>query len=160
MPIRIETNPCAFQDWDGLLRLLQAAFSYMEPVISPPSSLNRMSAQDLSDKAAREDLFVARDDRHLVGCLFGRAVGRSYTIGKFAVAPALQGKGIGRSLMETAAAHAARLDCTHLDLQSRVELTQNHAGFAKLGFEQTSTFTHPGFDRPTSLIFRRAIQTA
>ena len=38
-----------------------------------------------------------------------------------------------------------------LELQTRVELTENHAAFRALGFAQTGATAHPGFDRPTSL---------
>ena len=44
-----------------------------------------------------------------------------------------------------------------LELQSRVELGENRAAFAALGFFQVGLTSHPGFDRPTSSTFRRAV---
>jgi len=38
-----------------------------------------------------------------------------------------------------------------------VELVENHAAFAKMGFVRTGESAHPGYDRPTSITLRRAV---
>jgi hypothetical protein len=40
---------------------------------------------------------------------------------------------------------------------ARVELTETHATFRALGFTETGRTAHPGFDRPTSITFRRPV---
>jgi hypothetical protein len=44
-----------------------------------------------------------------------------------------------------------------LELQTRIELTENHALFRHLGFVQTAATAHPGYTRPTTLTFRHPL---
>ncbi|MFN7434077.1 MAG: N-acetyltransferase, partial [Betaproteobacteria bacterium] len=44
---------------------------------------------------------------------------------------------------------------TALELQTRIELTENHATFAALGFAKVAETAHPGYARPTSITLRR-----
>jgi len=156
----VELNPSGFSDWNGLTALLQGAFQEMEGVIAPPSSLNRMSALDFQTKSVNEDLFLIRAAEAPIGCLFGARHDAAYVLSKLAVVPSAQGLGLGRRLVVAAAARAEALGCDRLELQSRVELTGNHAAFRKMGFIQTGTYTHPGYQRPTSLTFQRRLACA
>ncbi len=153
----IEINPPDFNDWPALLALLQVAFSKMEGRINPPSSLNSLSADDLAAKSRREDLFVIRQNGDPVACLFAVPQGDAYYLGKIATAPQHLRKGMARALIGAAASRARTLGLAALELQTRVELVENHATFAALGFVQTGSTAHPGFDRPTSLTYRRAL---
>jgi hypothetical protein len=56
--------------------------------------------------------------------------------------------------------YARQLGRVGLELQARVELTENHAAFERLGFVRTGTWSHPGYDRPTSITFRRDFDDA
>lgn len=76
-------------------------------------------------------------------------------IGKLAVAEPARGQGLARRLIDLAAARATALGLPLLELQTRVELTENHATFRRLGFTQTGATAHAGHDRPTSLTFAR-----
>ena len=153
----VETNPPDFADFAGLHRLLSTSFAFMEGRIDPPSSLAALSPDDLRVKARAEDLFVIRDGDTLSACLFGAVQPGCYYIGKLAVAAPQRGRGLARALIDAAAARAHALHLPALELQTRVELTENHAAFARLGFVQTAATAHPGYDRPTSLTFRRAL---
>jgi hypothetical protein len=42
-----------------------------------------------------------------------------------------------------------------LELQTRVELEENHAAFRAMGFAEAGRTAHPGYDRPTSITFRK-----
>lgn len=44
-----------------------------------------------------------------------------------------------------------------LELQTRVELVENHCAFAALGFVKVGESAHPGCDRPTSITMRESI---
>lgn len=147
-----------FDDWSGLLALLHAAFAGMEGRISPPSSLHRLDAASLAQKAAEEILILAREeDGGLVGCVFLKPEAEALYVGKLAVSPAAQGRGIGRALMQTAEAEARAAGVPRLRLQTRVELTENHATFAAMGFAETARTSHPGFDRPTTIEMMRRL---
>ena len=153
----VETNPPGFADFAALHTLLSTAFAYMADRIDPPSSMTRLTLDDLRHKAADEDLFVIRQHGLPIACLFGSPVADAYYIGKLAVAAPQRGHGHARALVEAAADHARALGLPALELQSRVELVENHAAFAAMGFVQTAATAHPGYDRPTSLTFRRAL---
>ena len=42
-------------------------------------------------------------------------------------------------------------------METRIELTENHATFARLGFVKTAETAHPGYDGPTSITMSRSI---
>ncbi len=153
----VETNPAGFHDWQALHALLASSFAFMDGRINPPSSLASLSPEDFSAKARHEDLFIIRD-AFLVACLFGTPQGDVYYIGKLAVAGAHRGRGHARALIDAAAARASQLGLSALELQTRVELVENHATFAAMGFSPSGATAHPGYDRPTSLTFRRPLQ--
>lgn len=153
----VETNPHDFHDFRALHTLLSTAFAYMAARIDPPSSMTRLALEDLRRKADTEDLFLIRSDGAPIACLFGTPAADAYYIGKLAVAAAQRGRGHARALVEAAAKQARHLGLPALELQSRVELTENHAAFAAMDFVQTAATAHPGYDRPTSLTFRRAL---
>ncbi len=50
---------------------------------------------------------------------------------------------------------ARRLNKPALELETRVELTGNHALFQRMGFVETARNAHAGFVRPTSITFRK-----
>lgn len=157
MAITLGTAPPDFDDWNGLLTLLQQAFAYMAPRIDPPSSLNRLDADGLRHKAQRETLIIARDGPQLLGCAFVELRVDCAYVGKVAVAESARGLGIGRRLIAAAEqlARDHRRPC--LELQTRIELVDNHRTFAALGFSQVAATAHPGYDRPTSITMRKAL---
>lgn len=155
--LHCSTAPARFADWSALLTLLQQSFAYMDSRIDPPSSLKTLDAAALQAKAARETLIVAHDDATLVGCGFVDLRPDCAYLGKLAVAEAWRGQGIARRIVDAAAAHARAHGRRVLELQTRVELTENHRSFQALGFVTVARTAHPGFDRPTSLTMQRAL---
>jgi ribosomal protein S18 acetylase RimI-like enzyme len=142
-------------DWWGILALLRGAFAYMDGVIDPPSSLHRLTAEDIARQAERGEVWVIGAPP--VACMFLTPKGDHLYLGKLAVAADQRGQGLARSLIETALRRAAALGLQGVELETRVELTANHATFRALGFVETGRNAHPGFDRPTSVTFRRAV---
>ena len=158
LSVAVEIRPAdGFAHWDGLLAMLHRAFAYMENRIDPPSSLHRLDAAALAEKAREERCLVAFADGRLAGCVFCDARPDCLYIGKLAVEPALQGVGIGRALMARAEAEARALGMPALELQTRIELVENHAAFAALGFVRTGETAHAGYDRPTSVTMRKLL---
>ncbi len=144
-------------DWDELLKFIHKAFAYMEKLIDPPSSLHRMTAKNLCDKASKEILVLAYLRDTLVGCMFCRTESDCLCVGKVAVSPQHQGQGIGKKMFETAFELAKQHCLSELELETRVELTENHLTFANLGFVQTGTSAHEGYNQPTSIIMRASV---
>jgi GNAT superfamily N-acetyltransferase len=146
-----------FADWQELLALLHRAFAYMAARIDPPSSLHRLDAAGLAGKALAERCFLAFRDGRLAGCVFCAPRPDCLYLGKLAVEPALQGQGIGRALIARAEAEARARGLAALELQTRIELAENHAAFARMGFVRTAESAHAGYDRPTSVTMRKVL---
>ena len=144
-------------DFDAIHLLLHDAFAYMEGRIDPPSSLYRLSPADLADKAARGACLIARLGQELVGCVFVEDHRDRLYVGKLAVDPDHQGQGIGAALMQATEMVAQSLGRPALELETRIELTENHRAFAALGFEQIGETAHPGYERATSITMRKVL---
>jgi GNAT superfamily N-acetyltransferase len=155
--LEVIERPPAFDDWAGLLALLQESFAFMEGRIDPPSSLHSFDAAKLAAKAGEEELVLAFLDGRLVGCLFAAERDGALYLGKIAVRPELQGLGIARRMFALAEAHARARGLKALELQARIELTENHRTFTALGFEKVGVGSHPGFSRPTDVNFRKSL---
>ncbi len=150
-------NPSRFDDWTGLLSLLNKSFAFMEGRIDPRSSLLRMTVDDLQDKARQEDLFLVLRHGAPVACLFGQPKGDHYYIGKLAVDAAARQTGLARALVDAAAQEAVRRGARGLELQTRVELRENHRAFRAMGFKLVGASAHDGYEKATSFIFRRSL---
>ena len=141
-------------DWPGLLALIQRAFAGMAGRIEPPSSLHHLTPDAIAAQAVAGEVWVVPTLR---ACLFLTAKpGRLY-LGKLAVDPLLQGHGLGRQLVALAEVRARELGYGVLELETRVELTGNHAIFRRLGFVETGRKCHAGYDRPTSITFAKPL---
>lgn len=146
-----------FDDWEDLLSLINEAFAYMDGVIDPPSSAKRLTAQSLAEKTRHETCFIATENGRLVGCIFAQERGDHVYIGKLAITQSYQRRAVGRALLQTVEAHARALGKPLIELQTRIELTGNHAAFARLGFRETERTAHPGYNHPTSLTMRKQL---
>ncbi|TNE41179.1 MAG: GNAT family N-acetyltransferase [Alphaproteobacteria bacterium] len=146
-----------FDDWSGLLTLLQDAFAYMEARIDPPSSLRLLNETTIIEKAGEETLLLAREEGRLVGCCFLKDMGSKMYLGKLAVSKAAQHSGIGLALVNFAIELCRKEGKQLIELQSRVELTEVHDFFRHRGFQQTGATAHAGYDRPTSITMQLAL---
>lgn len=157
MTVDIKPAQAEFGDWNALMELLHAAFAFQHSRIDPPSSLHRFDAGSIAVKAREERLFLAFDDAELVGCIFARPQPGSLYVGKLAVWPKLQGQGIGRRLMQAAEGLARQSGLGALELETRIELTENHKTFAALGFVKISEGAHSGYERTTFITMRKSL---
>lgn len=155
--LRIEAIGENFWQWEELLHLIRDSFAYMDDVIDPPSSASLLTVENLRQKAREETGFAAFIGNELIGCVFIREKADCFYLGKLAVAPAFEGRGIGRLLMQTAEEEAVAKGKPWIELQVRVELTRNKAVFEKLGYSKIAETAHPGYSRPTSITMRKEI---
>jgi GNAT superfamily N-acetyltransferase len=158
MAIRIARADRDFTAWPTLLRLVQEAFAYMDGRIDPPSSMHRLTPASIAEKSRDETLFLATDGEDLVGCVFAKPQGAALYVSKFSVRPDRQGQGIGRRLMEAVERHAREVGAAALELETRIELTGNHATFAAMGYAKVGEHAHAGYARPTYISMRKPIE--
>lgn len=142
-------------DWPHLRDLIVHAFSGMDGRIEPPSTAHHLTAADIAEQAASGEVWVL--GAPAVACVFLTPKPHALYLSKLAVDPAVQRMGYGRRLIGVAELRAQELGMPALELWTRIELTENHATFRALGFVQTRTHAHDGFDRPTTLIFTKRL---
>lgn len=155
--MHISVSPPEFSDWPQLVGLIRDSFAYMHSRIDPPSSLQKMGIEEFKAKAITETLIVAEEDRSIIGCAFAAIRDDCVYVGKVAVVQAARGKGVARAMFLAAEALAREYGRGFLELQTRVELVENHATFAALGFVKVAESAHPGYNRPTSITMRRRV---
>ena len=156
--MHISVAPPNFTAWPELLGLLRGAFAYMESRIDPPSSLTRMGIDALRERAKDETMIIATEGTELIGCAFAAVREDCVYVGKLAVADTARRKGVARALLAAAEDLARQNQRQFLELQTRVELIENHKTFAALGFEKVAEAAHPGYNRPTSIIMRKRVR--
>ena len=154
--VQIEINP-KFDDFVSLLALLHRSFAFMDGRIDPPSSLHKLDVDALHEKARDETLLTAMDGEKLVGCLFvARNAGTLY-LGKLAVDESARGNGVARQLIDVANLIGKQWSCKTIELEVRLELTENQSFFTHLGFDKVGESSHEGYTQPTSYRYQRSI---
>jgi ribosomal protein S18 acetylase RimI-like enzyme len=145
----------ATYDWSALLALIRAEFAYMANRIDPPSSMQALTPETIADQARTGEVWAIGTPP--IACVFLTPKPQALYIGKLAVAATHRHQGLARQLIDLAESRARALHLPALELQTRIELTENHAAFRALGFTEAERTAHPGHSRPTSITFRRPI---
>jgi ribosomal protein S18 acetylase RimI-like enzyme len=151
MTPQLATDPAL---WPPILALLHEAFAYMEGRIDPPSSLRDLTPEALNRQAEVGEIWVIGAP---VACVFLTPKPGVLYVGKLAVAGAYRGQGLARRLIDVAAGRARARGLAALELQTRVELVENQAVFRAMGFQEVGRTAHAGYDRATSITYRRAV---
>lgn len=145
-------------NWQALLRLVQDSFAYMEARIDPPSSMHRLTVENIARHAREQEIWIVGPPEVPHACMFLTEKPDCLYVGKMAVADEYRGKGYARLLIDVAGARARVKGLPALELQSRIELTELHSIYARMGFIKTGESAHDGYDRPTSITMRRAVK--
>ncbi|MES0828080.1 GNAT family N-acetyltransferase [Ruegeria sp. SCP11] len=138
-----------------VLRLIRDSFAYMEGRIDPPSSMHRLTDESLRQQAQDEEVWIIGNPPTAVMFLTAKP-GRLY-LSKLAVDQSRRGQGLARSLVDWAETRARATGHTVLELQTRIELVENHTVFARLGFVKTGETAHPGYNRTTSITMQKRL---
>ena len=135
------------------LALIRRVFAEHDGRVDPPSSMHRMTLDDLERSASDGEVWAIGTPP--VACVILSVKGDALYISKLAVDPDQRGIGHARSLIKNAVDRAKALGLSALELQTRIELVENHATFRALGFEKSGETRHEGFDRTTSITMRK-----
>lgn len=152
-PIRLGLDDAGLGD---LLTLMRDCFGYMEGRIDPPSSLGSVTPASLLRTAAQDEIWCIGIPP--VACMILTAKPGVLYLGKVCVAPTHQRLGLARHLINHAETRARALKLPALELQTRIELEDNHATFRALGFAEHARTAHPGYDSPTSITMRKRLR--
>lgn len=142
-------------DLCAVLSLIRAAFAGMEGRIDPPSSMHALTEGEIARQAVEGEVWAIGTPP--LACVFLTPRAGSLYLGKLAVRPGHQGQGLGRQMVGVAEARARALGLPMLELSTRVELTENHAAFRAMGFSQTGSASHKGYNRITTLVFTKPL---
>ena len=151
-PARLGPGDAALRD---VLTLIRTAFADMDGRIDPPSSMHRLSLDSVSAQAENGEVWGIGDP--VQACVFLTPKSDSLYLGKLAVAPDARRLGLARRLIALARSRAADLGLPCVELQTRIELVENHATFEALGFNEIGRTAHAGYDRPTSITYRLSL---
>lgn len=151
IPYRVQ----APYDWQALLALIQTEFAYMDARIDPPSSMHTLTTADLARQSTDAEIWAI--GLPPIACVVLTPKPHALYVGKLAVTKTHRGQGLARQLITLAETRAHALGLPALELQVRVELTENQATFRALGFQKTAETAHPGFTRPTSFTFTKRL---
>ena len=144
-------------DFAPALGLIRDCFASMAGRIDPPSSADSLTVAALAAAADKGEVWGMDDMGRLIACMILTPRPDHLYIGKLATDPAFRRQGLARQLIWHAAKRAKALGLAELRLETRVELTGNHATFQALGFSEIARTAHAGFAHPTSITFARSL---
>lgn len=140
-----------------VLALIRAEFAYMDGRVDPPSSMQRLGLETVQRQCREGEVWSLGDP--IVACMFLTPMpGRLY-LGKLAVSGSARGNGLAARLVGIARERAAALGFDTVELQTRIELVENHAAFARMGFVKTAETSHEGYDRVTSITMQLPVRS-
>lgn len=150
---RLGEDTLAFYD---VLALLRTSFQYMDGRIDPPSSVHRLTIESMQTHCQTGGEIWAVG-RPLFGCMFLTPKPDCLYLGKLAVQEQMRGQGVCRAMIDHAERRAVAIGLSELELETRIELTENHRVFSRLGFTIVSTGIHDGYDKPTDFLLRKQV---
>ena len=154
MPAEIGIRPAGEDDVAAVARVTAEAYGvYIARIGKPPAPM-------LADHAAlvsAGEVWVADAEGVVSGVLVVRDDGPSLLLESVAVAPAAQGRGIGRALIRWAEQLASDRGLDRIELYTNALMTENLAFYPRLGYEQAGRRHEDGYDR---VFFRKAVHHA
>ncbi len=139
-----------------ILDLVRRSFAFMDQRIDPPSSMHLMTVQTVAEQCATGEVWSIGEPP--CACMFLKERDGRLYLGKLAVDEGMRGKGLARRLVDLAAGRAAARGMAEIELETRMELVENHRTFERLGFRKVGEGTHAGYDRPTFIVMRKQIR--
>jgi GNAT superfamily N-acetyltransferase len=125
----------ATEDIEPLARLINAAFVVEQPFIEG----ERIDPAGVRSYMEKGKFLVMEDSTGLAGCVYVELRGERGYLGLLGVEQSLQGKGLGRKLMDAAENYFRAAGCCAIDLRIISPRTPLPAFYGHLGYEQTGT---------------------
>lgn len=138
-----------------ILALIQDSFAYMEGRIDPPSSMYDLSLETLATHCDCGEIWAIGTPPS--ACVFLTPKSECLYVGKLAVAISHRGQGLARCLVEQAERRAQALGLNILELETRIELVENHRVFEQFGFAKTAETRHKGYAQPTGITMQKRL---
>ena len=123
------------EDVEPLARLINEAFVVERPFIEG----ERIDPAGVREYMQKGKFLVAEEAAGLVGCVYVELRGERGYLGLLGVAPAREGIGLGRKLMDAAEDHFRAAGCRAIDLRIISPRTPLPAFYERMGYAQMGT---------------------
>jgi N-acetylglutamate synthase-like GNAT family acetyltransferase len=131
-------------DLAAIRQLITAAYEkYIERIGRPPAPMTADYAATLEHSR----VWVLESDNVIVGALVTEDHGDYLLLETIAVAPATQGSGYGRLLLDRAERDAAELGLTEVRLYTNEAMTENLTFYPRHGYRETGRGVEDGYRR-------------
>jgi GNAT superfamily N-acetyltransferase len=126
-------------DSGALVPLINTAFRPEQIAIEG----DRINEEKLQPLFSNGKFLLLEDDEGLAGCVYAEVRGSRGYLGLLSLRPALQGRGLGRRLMEFAEDYLASAGCQAADLRTISARTDLVPMYEHLGYRITGTAPMP-----------------
>ena len=156
----ITTRLATPADAPAVHALTQTAFATLEGRIDPPSSTRLETVEAVAAALAHGGGGIAELAGEPVGAVRFQPAEDHLYVGRVAVAPEHQGRGVARALMALAERHAALAGLPETRVEVRQTLTGNVAMFQRLGYVVVAERPHPNRPESTVLLLAKPVAPA
>jgi ribosomal protein S18 acetylase RimI-like enzyme len=130
----VRLRPATADDIPAILRVTKAAYAPYTGRIDPPSSVWRETADGVRHYLERGGVIVAQAGDEVVGAVRYEPRDDHVYLGRLAVLPSWQRRGIGRRLIDAVEEWTVLLGLDEVRLSVRLELAENHVLYRRLGY--------------------------
>ncbi len=131
-------------DVPAIERVVHDAYvKYVARIGQPPGPM----LDDYAARVAADEVWVGAGGDSIAGVLVLEPAADHLLLDNIAVAPAWQGRGVGRLLLDFADSEARRAGYAELRLYTHVLMHENIALYARLGWQETGRGEQAGFQR-------------
>lgn len=131
---QVRLRPATAGDIPAILAVTQAAYASYTGRIDPPSGVFAENAEGVQRYLKLGGVIVAQAGDEIVGAIRYQSHDDHVYLGRLAVLPSWQRRGIGRRLIAAVEEWTTLLGLDEVRLNVRLELTENHVLYQRLGY--------------------------
>lgn len=139
----------------NILELIRTSFAYMDNLVDPPSSMHRLELDGVAEQCRQGEIWSIGEPP--ISCMLLNYKQDSVYLGKLAVAEQYRRRGNAKMMIEVAEERARLRHLPFLELETRVELSDNHNTFTRLGFKKVGEGAHAGYDYFTFIVMKKPV---
>lgn len=144
-------EPARPSDVPAIRALVDAAYvKYIQRIGKPPAPM----LADYRTIVAAGEMHILKHGGAIVGAVQLVTGGATLQVGNLVVDPAMEGRGLGRRLMDHAEGVAREKGLSTISLYTNAQMHENIAFYGRLGFAETGRSVQDDYDR---VFFRKGL---